>query len=170
MLKTKNFVSIDFETANHNPNSACSFALVRVEDFQIVEEIYHLIRPPRKDFVFTELHGITWEDVCNEPRFAELWPTMKAALKNIDFIAAHNATFDETVLRECCRHSRISPPAIPFKCTVELARTVWHIYPTTLPDVCRHLKIPLRHHHAAADAFACAQIVIKAAKRNIKLI
>ena len=45
---------------------------------------------------------------------------------------------------------------------VRLARAQWRIYPTALPDVCRHLRIPLRHHDAKSDAEACARIVLAA--------
>ena len=57
-------------------------------------------------------------------------------------------------------------PEQPFICTVQVARVVWNIYPTKLPDVCRRLRIPLTHHEAASDAEACARIVIAAVKRG----
>ena len=44
----------------------------------------------------------------------------------------------------------------------ELAREVWGIFPTRLPDVCRELGIPLRHHRALSDACACAEVVLRA--------
>jgi DNA polymerase-3 subunit epsilon len=137
--KNNNFVALDFETADYEPDSACAVALVRVENDRIVRQVHHLIKPPRKNIIFTYLHGITWQDVRGAPKFSEVWPTLTPMLKDIDFIAAHNATFDKTVLYSCCRAYRIDPPAIPFKCTVWLARNVWNIYPTKLPDVCRYL-------------------------------
>jgi DNA polymerase III subunit epsilon len=45
---------------------------------------------------------------------------------------------------------------------VQLARRTWNIRPTKLNNVCDHLGITLKHHHAAADAEACALIVIAA--------
>jgi DNA polymerase-3 subunit epsilon len=39
---------------------------------------------------------------------------------------------------------------------------VWGIYPTKLPNVCRHLGISLNHHEASSDAEACARIMIRA--------
>lgn len=166
MLKRKQnnyrFVALDFETADYEPDSACAVALVRVENNRIVRQIHSLIRPPRKDFIFTYIHGITWQDVRRAPKFSEVWQTLIPLLKDIDFIAAHHATFDKKVLHSCCRASGIDPPPIPFRCTVQLSRSVWNLYPTKLPDVCRYLGIPLVHHDPAADAYACAQIVIKA--------
>jgi DNA polymerase-3 subunit epsilon len=156
------FVALDFETADYYPDSACALALVRVENHQIVERAYSLIKPPRRRFVFTYLHGITWEDVAHQPSFGELWPTYAPMLAGIDFLAAHNASFDRSVLRCCCENAGLKPPRTPFRCTVQLARQTWDIYPTKLNHVCDRLGITLKHHQAASDAEACALIVIAA--------
>jgi DNA polymerase III subunit epsilon len=156
------FVAIDFETADYGPDSACALGLVRVENHQIVQRSYSLIKPPRRRFVFTYLHGITWEDVARQPSFAEVWPTVTPLLEGIDFLAAHNASFDRAVLQRCCEAAGLESPQTPFQCTVRLARQTWNIYPTKLNNVCDHLGITLKHHHAAADAEACALIVIAA--------
>jgi DNA polymerase-3 subunit epsilon len=156
------FVALDFETADYAPDSACALGLVRVENHQIVQRTYSLIKPPRRRFVFTYLHGITWEDVAYQPTFGELWPTYSPMLEGIDFLAAHNASFDRSVLHMCCAAAGLEPPRIPFECTVRLARQTWKIKPTKLNNVCDHLGITLKHHHAASDAEACALIVIAA--------
>ena len=49
-----------------------------VENDQIIDTWTNLIRPPRRDFVFTYLHGIGWEHVKNKPTFAELWGDIAA--------------------------------------------------------------------------------------------
>jgi len=156
------FVALDFETADYFPDSACALGLVRVENHQIVHRTYSLIKPPRRRFVFTYLHGITWEDVAHQPTFAELWPSLTPILAGVDFLAAHNASFDRSVLNRCCETAGLNPPALPFECTVRLARQTWNIYPTKLNNVCDHLGITLKHHQAASDAEACALIVIAA--------
>ncbi len=156
------FVALDFETADYPRDSACALGLVRVENHRIVRRTYHLIRPPRRRFSFTYLHGITWEDVAHQPTFAELWPSLTPFLEGVDFLAAHNASFDRSVLQRCCETAGLTPPALPFECTVRLARQTWDIFPTKLNDVCDHLGITLKHHHAASDAEACALIVIAA--------
>ncbi len=158
------FAAIDFETANYSADSACSVGLVIVRGSHIVHREHHLIRPPQRDFVFTYLHGITWEDVEDAPTFANVWPKLRRTLEDVRFIAAHNASFDQNVLEACCQRARRKQPSQPFLCTVKLARSVWNIYPTKLPDVCRHLRISLRHHEASSDAEACAKIVIAAKK------
>jgi DNA polymerase-3 subunit epsilon len=163
-----NFVAIDFETADYGADSACAVALVRVEDGRIAARATRLIRPPRGastprgDLVFTHIHGLAWDDVRDAPPFGEVWPTLTPLLDGAGFLAAHNAGFDRAVLRACCAAAGLAPPALDFRCTVHLARAVWGIRPTRLPDVCRRLRIPLRHHDPASDAEACARIVIAA--------
>ncbi|MBF0429989.1 MAG: 3'-5' exonuclease [Fibrobacteria bacterium] len=157
-----NFVAIDFETADRYRDSACAVALVKVENNQIVQTDYRLIRPPRKKILFTYIHGITWPQVADEPVFAEIWPELSPLLEGADYLAAHNASFDKSVLKACCRSADLAPPDIPFECTVKLARNTWNLYPTKLPDVCDFLGIPLNHHDAMSDALACAKIAIAA--------
>lgn len=156
------FAAIDFETANHSPDSACAVGLVTVKGGRIVRRAERLIRPPSRNFVFTYVHGLAWQDVCEAPTFAEVWEELRAELHGVDFLAAHNARFDRGVLDACCVTYGLPGAAQPFVCTVEISRRVWGIYPTKLPDVCRHLKIPLRHHEAGSDAEACARIVLAA--------
>ena len=158
------FAAIDFETANYYPDSACAVGIVIVKGKRIVHREEHLIRPPYREFVFTYIHGLTWDDVRDAPTFTELWPRLRSVISEVDYLAAHNASFDRRVLASCCERSRIKPPEQPFLCTVKLARTIWSVRPTRLPDVCRHLNIPLQHHNASSDAEACAQIVIAAGK------
>lgn len=159
------FVAIDFETANRYRDSACAVGMVRVESGKIVHKEQRLIKPPRKYFEFTYLHGITWDMVASEPDFQKVWPSLMNIFDGVDFIAAHNASFDRSVLNACCEKSNIKLPSIPFECTVSLAREKWGIYPTKLPNVCSYLNIPLNHHEALSDAVACAKIVIAASEK-----
>ncbi len=162
-------VAIDFETADHGADSACAIGLVAIEDNRIAKTRALLIRPPRRDFRFTHIHGITWNDVRRRPGFAQSWPKIAELLSGADYLLAHNAGFDRGVLRACCAASGIADPGLPFVCTVRLARAAWNVRPTRLPDVCRHLAIPLRHHEALSDARACAEIALAAMADGIGL-
>ncbi|MBA3066023.1 3'-5' exonuclease [bacterium] len=158
----KNFVAIDFETADHGHDSACAIGIVRVEGGRITESTHYLIRPPRRDFMFTYVHGITWDDVKDEPTFAELWPEIGRKLAGAHYLAAHNKGFDRTVLRVCCENAGVEMPSAPFICTVQASRKILDIRPATLDNVCRVLRIKLKHHDPLSDANACARIVLKA--------
>ena len=157
-----NFLAIDFETANPKRDSACSVGLVRVEGGKVVRQAVHLIRPPYRDFMFTHIHGISWHDVASSPTFREIWPEIYPLFQGVDFLAAHNASFDSSVLRACCATYNLAVPALPFTCTVKVARNLWNLHPTKLPDVAKHLKIQLQHHEALSDALTCAKIMIAA--------
>ena len=159
-----NFVAIDFETANYERDSACAVGLVKVVDSKIVDKAVHLIKPPTRKFMFTYIHGLTWSDVAKSADFGELWPTIEPFIQGAEFLAAHNATFDKGVLYACCACYGLPAPSVPFRCSVQIARRTWGIYPTKLPDVCRRLGIDLNHHEALSDAMACAQIFVAAGK------
>lgn len=158
------FAAIDFETADYGRDSACSVSVIVVEKRKVVKKTSVLIRPPRRDFIFSYLHGITWRDVAKKPEFAELWPEINSLLKRVEFIAAHNASFDRGVLHACCAMTGITPPDTKYLCTMKLARHLWGLYPTKLSDVSRHFGIALKHHQAESDALACAKIVLEACK------
>ncbi len=161
-MASEAFTAIDFETANRDRGSACSIGLVRVEKGHIVERASHLIRPPSPWFEFSSLHGITWQQVRAEPCFGALWPTLEPFFEGVDFVAAHNASFDASVLYACCSWAGVPVPQVRFVCTVKLARQRWKIRPTRLPNVARYLGLPHEHHDAASDAEVCARIVLRA--------
>ena len=157
-----NFVAIDFETANNSRDSACSVGLVKVANCEIVETAVRLIRPPTREFLYTFIHGLAWKDVAKAPGFGDVWPELAPMLAGAQFLAAHNASFDKSVLAACCASHGLALPALPFRCTVQMARRAWNLYPTKLANVCEALGIQLNHHEALSDAMACAQIVLAA--------
>ena len=158
------FVAIDFETADAGRDSACAVALVRVEQGRIVEKFAHLVRPPRPSFSGFNIavHGIRWKDVEHQPTFGELWPDVRGILDGVDVLYAHNMSFDKSVLRAVCGVYGVAMPEMEYRCTVSLARAVWGIRPTKLPNVCDYLGLKLKHHDALSDAEACAGIVLRA--------
>jgi DNA polymerase-3 subunit epsilon len=160
--QTSRFVAIDFETANVSRDSACAVSLVVSDGKRILETYSSLIRPPTLTFQFSYIHGITAKDVKTAPSYGDIHDEILQRLDGAAFIAAHNASFDRSVMRALCRYWDVREPSQPWNCTVKLARDTWGIFPTKLPDVCRHLGIGLKHHEALSDAKACAQIVLSA--------
>ncbi|MGE5314027.1 MAG: 3'-5' exonuclease [Acidobacteriota bacterium] len=155
-------LALDFETADYQADSACALGLAMIEDGTITRTHTILIRPPRRYFQFTYIHGITWEDVKDKPTFAEHWEELARWFEEADFLVAHNAPFDRGVLRACCLAAGVMPPSKPFLCTVRLSRSLWQLKPAALPNVCEHFGIGLNHHDAGSDTLACARIMIHA--------
>ena len=155
-------LALDFETANQDPDSACQIGLVRLEGWRVVGEAARLVRPPTDLFLFSHIHGITWERVSGEPSWDRVWPELAPYFEGVDFLAAHNARFDQGVLEASCARYGLAAPSLPAVDTVQVARRVWNIFPTKLNLVCQRLGIPLDHHEALSDARACAEIVLRA--------
>lgn len=161
------FAAIDFETADAKRDSACAVAVVRVEDGEIVDSLYRLVQPPRSKFspFCVRVHNIHWKDVENEPVFSEIWPEFTPLFRGVDFVAAHNASFDRSVLSACLAAAGMPAVTERFLCTVKLARQVWpNLENHKLNTVSGHLGISLNHHHAGSDAEACARIAIEGLK------
>lgn len=156
------FVAIDFETADHYPDSACAVGLIRVEGGRVVRRVRQFIRPPRDVMIFTHIHGITLDYLEDKPDFEQAWPVLEPILEGAAFIAAHNAGFDRSVLHACCDAAGLDRPELPWVCTVRQARNALGIYPANLANVCRVMGFKLNHHEALSDAEACARIVMAA--------
>lgn len=156
------FVALDFETANGSPRSAVAVGLVRVDGGEVTAQVVELIRPYTKRFTNTRVHGIEPQQVAGAEEFGDVWARVGRLVSGARFLAAHHAEFDREVLMACCERAELPSPRLPFVCTVALARAVWSLRPTKLPDVCRSLGIPLRHHEPGSDALACARIVLAA--------
>ena len=153
-------VALDFETADKYPDSACALGMTRIEGEKITKSWYSLIRPPRPEVHFTEIHGLTWDMLKDQQEFASLWPSIEAFLEGAELLIAHNASFDRNVLAGCCRSSGLNAPDLPFACTVKGSRRGLMLPHHRLNDVCRYLSIPLEHHKADSDAMAAAKIYL----------
>ena len=159
-------IALDFETANENRASACAVGLAWIEGRQVVRVEERLIRP--KPFRFSpfniRIHGITAEDVENQPEFMDVmsdyFPDLTASL-----VIAHNAAFDMSVLRAALDYQGQRYPPFSYFCTVKMARLVWpDITSVALPVLASRLGVTFEHHQAGADAYACARIAIAAAE------
>ena len=104
------FAAIDFETADRWRDSACAVGAVLVKEGRIAGRYHQLIRPPRRSFEFTHIHGLTWADVRDSPAFGDMWPDLRRFVDDAGFLVAHNAGFDRSVLEACCAAAGVAPP------------------------------------------------------------
>lgn len=162
------FVSFDFEIANHKRNSACSLGLAVVRNNQIVAANQYLIKPD--PFYFdpfnVAIHGITPDMVANSPTMSELWPQLRPIFDG-QLIVAHNAPFDISVLRRSLEQSG-TPLGIKsdILCTYRLAQSAFPMLSSYRLDIlCHFLGISLNHHEAVSDAVACAVLLCRLLKQ-----
>lgn len=158
------FVALDFETANRNMSSVCSIGLVFVENGQIVDTYYRLIKPIPNFYSYfnTQIHGITQSDTETASPFPEVWQEVLPKIENLP-IVAHNSPFDEGCLRAVLAAYQLPQHQNLFYCTCRKARKVFPQLPNhKLGTVARHIGFRLdNHHHALADAEACAHIALQ---------
>lgn len=162
-----NFVAMDFETANARPNSACSLALVMVQKDEIVGKYYTLINPQSTFHPQNiRIHHITPEMVVTAPTFKEIWPEIEKIFQPQHLIVAHNAPFDNGVLKACLVSSGLALPQFLSLDTVRTSRKFLPELPNhRLNTCCDYLGISLtQHHDALADSYACAEILLKEAQ------
>ena len=158
------FAAIDFETANGQRSSVCSVGIVLVENGEITDSIYSLIRP-RPNFYTrwtTAIHGLSSADTLDADDFPVVWEGIAPQLEGMPLVA-HNSPFDEGCLKAVHTLYGMSYPDYTFYCTCRLSRRQ---YPSLenhqLHTVSAHCGYNLaNHHHALADAEACAKIALK---------
>ena len=164
------FTAIDFETANNSAASACSVGMVKVRDGEVVDTAYWLIRPPFGHDDFLEwnvrIHGIMAVDVADALLWAEQLPDLTAFAEN-DHLVAHNAGFDMGVIAAACAASFVPTPTYDYLCSLQVARKTYHLESYRLPVAAMAAGFEdFEHHNAAADAAACAAIIVHAAQRH----
>lgn len=158
------FITLDFETANRNRNSACELGLTFVNGGVVGETRSWLLKPVPNvfDFFNVDMHGIRAETVQNEPEFDAVWPEVAPLLEG-QFVIAHHAGFDISVLRQTLDQYHIPFPSFNYACSYIFSKRVWAGLPSYgLKELCNRNAIKFRHHRAGPDSRATAELAIKA--------
>ena len=159
------FAAIDFETANEYPSSVCSVGVVVVRGGVIVERFYSLIHPEPEYYQWfcRQVHGLGPEDTEDAPVFPYVWEKIEPLIEGLPLVA-HNSRFDEGCLKAVFSVYRMDYPDYRFYDTLAASR---HVFRNSLPNhqlqtVAAACGFDLtQHHHALADAEACAYIAMR---------
>ena len=159
------FAAIDFETANENLCSVCSVGVVVVRGGEIVDSFYSLIHPEPEYYQWfcRRVHGLGPEDTDDAPVFPYVWEKIEPLIEGLPLVA-HNAGFDEGCLKAVFKVYQMDYPDYVFLDTLAPSRRLFgHSIPNhqlqTVAAACGYNL--LHHHHALADAEACAHIAMK---------
>lgn len=157
----KDFAAIDFETANSERSSVCSVGVVIVRNNEIVDSFYSLINPEPNYYNYwcTKVHGLTNRNTDDAPVFPEVWKQIAPLIEGLPLVA-HNSPFDESCLKAVFRVYQMDYPYYKFYDTLSTARRTMKGLENhqlhTVAAVCGYQLD--NHHHALADAEACAWI------------
>ena len=161
----ENFAAIDFETANECRTSVCSVGVVVVRGGEMTDKFYSLIRPELDYYRWfcRQVHGLSDADTCDAPLFPDVWRKVVPLIAGLPLVA-HNAMFDEGCLRAVFRVYGMDYPDYVFYDTLQASRRT---FGKALPNhqlqtsACACGYDLTAHHHALADAEACAAIALK---------
>ena len=158
------FAAIDFETANEFPSSVCSVGVVVVRGGEVVDKFYSLIHPEPEYYQWfcQRVHGLTPEDTEEAPVFPYVWTQIEPLIEGLPLVA-HNARFDEGCLKAVFRVYRMDYPDYVFYDTLAASRRRFgcRLPNHQLQTVAAACGYDLfNHHHALADAEACAAIAL----------
>lgn len=160
----RDFAAIDFETANQELSSVCSVGIVVVRDSKIIDRFYSLIQPEPNYYSYSnsQIHGLTATDTDNEKVFPFIWKSIESLIEGLPFVA-HNKGFDESCLKAVFRTYSMDYPDYIFYCTLAASRRQLKHLPNhqlhTVAEDCGYMLT--NHHHALADAEACAEIALQ---------
>ena len=159
------FAAIDFETANEQPSSVCSVGVVVVRGGKVVDSFYSLIHPEPEYYQWfcQRVHGLGPCDTDDAPVFPFVWEKIAPRIEGLPLVA-HNARFDEGCLKAVYRVYQMDYPDYQFLDTLTASRRHFgcrlpNHQLQTVAAAC-HYDLQ-RHHHALADAEACAAIAIR---------
>ena len=159
-----NFAAIDFETANNERSSVCAVGIVIVRNGEMVDSFYSLIQPEPNYYNYwcSQVHGLCREDTEEAPVFPKVWAQIEPLIEGLPLVA-HNSPFDEGCLKAVFRVYQMDYPDYKFYDTLRASRRILpelenHQLQTVASACGYNLKT---HHHALADAEACAAIALE---------
>ena len=154
------FIAIDFETGNPKRVSACALGYAKVANGKIIESNAYLIKPVGGHAAFqSKIHGIKDEHTNDKPEFGDLFPEIKDLFSYP--LVAHSL-FDKQVLNALSDHFSLG---LSFDYT-DTSRIAKENLPSLknhkLKTLVKYFNLPkFKHHDAAEDALACANIFLK---------
>ena len=167
------FIAIDVATANENPASICQIGTVQVTNGRLQTPTSLLINPqtPFREFN-TNRHGIAEAAVRNAPPLPAVYPRLMRQLSrqlSRQIIISHT-TFDRAALSAAAAAQYGLPPIRqPWLDSAQIARKAWpnkYRRRWNLKLIAADLGITFRHHNAAEDARAAAEIILAACRRR----
>jgi DNA polymerase III subunit epsilon len=159
------FVALDFETATHRYNSACSIGIAAVKGGEIIDTFYSLLQPPGMEFEkdTIRIHGITPDMVKDAPTLDQIWLDISKFF-GPHLVVAHNARFDMMVLKNSLEWFRADD--FHYVDSMSIAK---QFVPgsKSLENCAHHFQIDMGcHHNALDDAIVCAKILQNCLKES----
>ncbi len=163
MVDSVDFVAVDVETANSDLASVCQIGIVTVRS-GVVQDVWSQLVDPEDEFddmnVF--IHGITGDDVADAPIFRDLFAEVDSRLSGV--VVSHSM-FDHRALSRAAKKYDTVLDKPQWLDSARVVRRAWPDQYSTkgygLKKVAANLDIDFKHHDAAEDARAVAEIMLR---------
>ena len=166
------FNAIDVETANASPASICQIGIACVRNGKIIEQLSILVNPQEPFNTFNvRLHGIDESTVKGRPALCEVFDQLRGRVGGVPLVS--HTEFDRGALEAAAEKYGLKPLAARWIDSADVARRVWprrFRSRWSLAIIAADLEISFRHHDAAEDARAAAEIVLAACRRDSALM
>lgn len=172
----KKVTYFDVEYANSNNKSICQIGIM-CEDYESGDPVYpelRIIINPEDGFdeFCIKIHGITSNQVVNEPNFACVWKNIEKYFTNAIVVGHNVASSDLDALVKNLRRYNIDIPEFYYICTLDLSKKYIDRYLVenySLGTLCSYFDIDFGEaHDAFDDACACADL-LKALVENFNI-
>lgn len=156
------FLVLDFEKACQDPWSICQIGLVEYKNSEITVLIDEYVNPKcefdKESRYFTNLHGISENEVAEALTFDKLYPKLKDLIED-KTVYNHNGS-DEKFFKEACKKHKLDIFNVKWVNSLPIARDTWHnIGNHGVENLAKYLNIKYTPHNAAQDSIATAKIL-----------
>ena len=161
------FNAIDVETANSSAASICQIGIVQVRNGEIKGVLSFLVNPEQPfSPVNIGIHGIGEDTTKNSATLPQLESRLRRLLEGRPLVS--HTGFDRAALDGAMARYGLQPIRSPWLDSALIARRSWperyRRRGWNLANVAGNLGISFRHHDAAEDARASAEIVLHACR------
>ncbi len=161
------FNAIDVETANSSSASICQIGIVQVRNGEIKGQLSFLVNPEQPFSPMNiGIHGIAEDAIRDSSTLPELEARLRRLLDGQPLVS--HTGFDRRAMDGAMSRYGLAPIRAVWLDSALIARRSWperyRRRGYNLANVARHLGISFRHHDAAEDARAAAEIVLHACR------
>ncbi len=162
------FIALDVETANSNNFSICQVGLACVRHDSSME-IYsqHIFTDESFSDFNVGIHGIDEDTIQNAPSFTDVLERLRPLLE-VHILIQHS-NFDKQAMDSACHYHELEKLKTSWLDSVKIARRAWPEFVGNgghgLANLKAELDLKFRHHDAAEDARAAAEVVVLAETR-----
>lgn len=158
------FVALDVETANERRWSICQLGLVRFTYGRPEATLDALVDPETEfDPWNVSIHGISEDAVRGQPRLCDVAERLVEFVG--DSIVVSHTSFDRAAMHQGHVRYEIAPPEWTWLDSSRVARRAWKEFAHkgyALANLARHCGVAFTSHHAAEDARAAGEILVRA--------